>query len=71
MYRRLLCVRNISCCPEKFESEDYAVVEKIVFILILIIALGGGILGCIYEFGGRKSTPAEKAESEIKEGEEI
>lgn len=45
-------------------------VEKIVFILILMIAVGGGILGCIYEFGGRKSTPEEKAESEMKEGEE-
>ena len=52
-----------------YESE-VAMVEKIVFIFILIVAVGGGVLGCIYEFGGRKSSPAEKAESGIKEGEE-
>lgn len=45
-------------------------VEKIVFVLILIIAVGGGVLGCIYEFGGRKVTPEERADSGKKEGEE-
>lgn len=45
-------------------------VEKIVFVLILVIAVGGGILGLIYEFGGRKSTPEERADSGEKEGEE-
>lgn len=45
-------------------------VEKIVFILILVIAVGGGILGCIYEFGGKKDAPADKAEAGHKEGEE-
>lgn len=45
-------------------------VEKIVFIFILIVAVGGGVLGCIYEFGGKKSAPADKAESGNKEGEE-
>lgn len=45
-------------------------VEKIVFILILAIAVGGGILGCIYELGGRKAVPEERTDSEKKEGEE-
>lgn len=45
-------------------------VEKIVFVLILIIAVGGGILGCIYEFGGKKSMPEERVDSGEKEGEE-
>lgn len=53
-----------------YELEEYALVEKIVFIFILIVAVGGGVLGCIYEFGGKKSSPAEKAESAAKEGEE-
>ncbi len=53
-----------------YELEENALVEKIVFIFILIVAVGGGVLGCIYEFGGKKSTPAEKAESVTKEGEE-
>lgn len=45
-------------------------VEKIVFVFILIIAVGGGILGCIYEFGGKKNTPGEGADSVEKEGKE-
>lgn len=35
-------------------------VEKIVFAFILIVAVGGGILGGIFEFGGKKSTPKEE-----------
>lgn len=42
-------------------------VEKVVFAFILIVAVGGGILGCIYEFGGRKSTPKEEQNPEEKE----
>ncbi len=45
-------------------------VEKTVFVLILIIAVGGGVLGCIYEFGGRKVTPEDRVDSGKKEGEE-
>lgn len=45
-------------------------VEKIVFILISIIAVCGGILGCVYEFGGRKNSSAEETNSGKKEGEE-
>lgn len=45
-------------------------VEKIVFILILAVAVGGGILGCIYEFGGRKNSSPEGADPGKKEGEE-
>lgn len=37
-----------------YELEENALVEKIVFIFILIVAVGGGVLGCIYEFGGKK-----------------
>ncbi len=45
-------------------------VEKIVFILILAIAVGGGILGCIYEFGGNKKTSEQGRTTAKKEGEE-
>lgn len=45
-------------------------VEKIVFILILVIAVGGGILGCIYEFGGRKNSSGQGTDTGEKEGEE-
>lgn len=38
-------------------------VEKIVFLFILLVAAGGCILGCIYEFGGKKSTPKEEQNS--------
>lgn len=44
-------------------------VEKIVFILMLIIAVGGGIFGGIFEFGGKKNTPGEKTDSGEKEEE--
>ena len=45
-------------------------VEKIVFAVMMIIAIGGGILGCIYELGGKKRNPEEKEETGEKECEE-
>ena len=45
-------------------------VEKIVFAVMMIIAIGGGILGCIYELGGKKRNPEEKEETGEREGEE-
>ena len=59
------------------EREDHAsmhgrknMVEKIVFAAMMIIALGGGVLGCIYELGGKKRNPEEKEETGEKECEE-
>ena len=45
-------------------------VEKIVFAAMMIIAIGGGILGCIYELGGKKKTPEDNPAAGEKECEE-
>lgn len=34
-------------------------VEKVVFAVMMIIAAGAGIMGCIYEIGGRRKANAE------------
>ena len=50
-------------------------VEKIVFAVMMIIAVGAGVMGCIYEIGGRRKANAEnkslegEAASEGKETE--
>lgn len=41
-------------------------VEKVVFAAMMIIAAGAGIMGCIYEIGGRRKA---NAESKSPEGE--
>lgn len=41
-------------------------VEKIVFAVMMIIAAGAGVMGCIYEIGGRRKA---NAESKSPEGE--
>lgn len=41
-------------------------VEKVVFAVMIIIAAGAGVMGCIYEIGGRRKA---NAESKSPEGE--
>ena len=56
------------------EKDD--MVEKVVFAVMMIVAAGAGIMGCIYEIGGRRKANAEskspkgEAASEGKETEE-
>lgn len=45
-------------------------VEKIVFVAMMVIAAVGGIIGCIYELGGKKKSPDENQNSGEKECEE-
>ena len=45
-------------------------VEKIVFVAMMVIAAVGGIIGCIYELGGKKKRPDENQNSGEKEWEE-
>lgn len=39
-------------------------VEKVVFAVMMVIALGAGILGGIYEIGGRRKANAEQKNAE-------
>ncbi len=46
-------------------------VEKIVFIVMMVVAVVGGVVGCFYELGGTKRTPEEKDTAGEKESVEL
>lgn len=46
-------------------------VEKIVFAAMMVIAVIGGIIGCVYELGGKKRTPEENQSTGEKECDEV
>ncbi len=43
-------------------------VEKVVFAVMMVIALGAGVLGGIYEIGGRRKADAERKNAEDGSG---